>query len=236
MYTWMLLATFIAIIYAFNLSTREDMAELYTVPQAESVVAKIVTQHRAAQDYIRDHQPPTNGNTVVSYYPGQIEIDDLEYYLPFGFDRTEDYTTLIYCLDRDSTNLSAAVTGCSEGGVSCCSNPNAITYLVTFGCIPPRWRNLISGKPDGNLLKAISNTVGTGTDFGYADQANADLWGPEETVKSSMAIRGREVTYTSIPQYIISNELDGVGSKSFSKVCVNNKDCPYCLIYMTPYM
>ena len=50
-----------------------------------------------------------------------------------------------------------------------------------------------------------------------------------------MAIRGREVTYTSIPQYIISNSLDGVGNKSFNKVCVNNKNCPYCLIYMTSY-
>lgn len=236
MYTWMLLATFIVMIYAFNLSTREDMAELYTVPQAESVLAKIVAQHKAAQKYLRDHQPPTNGNTVVSYYPGQIAVDDLEYYLPYGFDRTEEYTSLIYCLDRDSTNLSTAISGCSEEGVSCCSNPKAITYLVTFGCIPSRWRNLISGKPDGNLLKAIINTVEAGADFGYAEQSNADLWGPEETVRSTMAIRGRGSTYTSIPQYIISNELSGVGSKSFSKVCVNNKDCPYCLIYMTPYM
>ena len=236
MYTWMLLATFIAILYAFNLSTREDMSTLYSVPQAESVVAKIVTQHQAAQSYIKDHMPPENGNTVVSYYPGQVDIDDLEYYLPYGFDKTEEFITLIYCVDKDSTNLSSAVAGCSGGGASCCSNAKSITYLVTFGCIPSRWRNLISGKPDGNLLKAIENTVGLGTDFGYADQADASQWGPEETVKSTMAIKGREVVYTSIPQYIISNELNGVGSKSFNRMCVNNNNCPYCLIYMTPYM
>ena len=52
MYVWVLLATFIAMLYAFNLSTREDMRSLYTVPQAESVVAKIVTQHRAARQYM----------------------------------------------------------------------------------------------------------------------------------------------------------------------------------------
>ena len=214
---------------------------------------------KAVDDYIRDNFADiTGGRTVVNNCGGTagsvdysgfvdggkpkdeaskvIPVEHLCDYLPYGFDRTEEYTTLIYCLDRDSTNLSAAVAGCGGGGVSCCSNPKAITYLVTFGCIPSRWRNLISGKPDGNLLKAIEHTVGVGTDFGYATQADANLWRPEETVKSTMAIRGREVTYTSIPQYIISNELSGVGSKSFSKMCVNNKDCPYCLIYMTPYM
>ena len=55
MYVWVLLATFIAMLYAFNLSTREDMRSLYTVPQAESVVAKIVTQHRAARPVSYTH-------------------------------------------------------------------------------------------------------------------------------------------------------------------------------------
>lgn len=235
MYVWVLLATFMAMLYAFNLSTREDMRTLYTVPQAESVVSKVVAQHRAAQKYIQDHMPPDNGNTVVSYYPGQITIDNLQYYLPYGFKRDSEYTSLIYCLDKNSTNLNAAVAGCSGSGVSCCSKPEAITYLVTFGCIPSRWRNLFTGKPDVDLLKAIETVVGIGTDFGYADASDESRWAATETVKSSMAIRGREVTYTSIPQYIISNELSGVGNKSFKSVCVNNKNCPHCLIYMTPY-
>lgn len=235
MYVWVLLATFMAMLYAYNLSTREDMRTLYTVPQAESVVSKIVVQHRAAQKYIKDHQPPENGNTVVSYYPGQISIDSLQYYLPYGFKRNSEYTSLIYCLDKNSANLGAAVAGCSGSGVSCCSKPEAITYLVTFGCIPSRWRNLFTGKPDVDLLKAIETVVGIGTDFGYADKSDVSRWSATETIKSTMAIRGREVTYTSIPQYIISNELSGAGSKSFKNVCVNNKNCPYCLIYMTPY-
>lgn len=235
MYVWVLLATFMAMLYAFNLSTREDMPVLYNVPQAEAAVSKIVVQHRAAQKYVRDHQPPENGNSVVSYYPGQINIADLQYYLPFGFKRDSEYTSLIYCLNRDSNNLSQAVAGCAASGVSCCSDPKAITYLVTFGCIPSKWRNLFTGKPDNNLLKAIERVVGIGTDFGYADRSDASHWATNETVKSTMAIRGREVTYTSIPQYVISNELSGVGNKSFSKVCVNNAACPYCLIYMTAY-
>ena len=106
---------------------------------------------------------------------------------------------------------------------------------MTFGCVPSRWRNIFTGKPDNDLLKAMERVVGAGSDFGYADKSDASRWAATETVKSTMAIRGREVTYTSIPQYIISNGLDGVGNKSFNKVCVNNKNCPYCLIYMTSY-
>lgn len=40
MYVWVLLATFIAMLYAFNLSTREDMRSLYTVPQANRLWPK----------------------------------------------------------------------------------------------------------------------------------------------------------------------------------------------------
>ena len=142
---------------------------------------------------------------------------------------------LIYCLDRESTNLSQAVPGCSATGASCCNDPKTVAYLVTFGCVPSRWRNIFTGKPDTDLLKAMERVVGAGSDFGYADKSDASRWAATETVKSTMAIRGREVTYTSIPQYIISNSVDGVGNKSFNKVCVNNKNCPYCLIYMTSY-
>lgn len=236
MYVWMLLATFMVVLYAFNLSTREDMDELYNVPQAESLISKLIHQHVAAQKYIEDHLPPNNANTVASYYPGQIDIDDLEYYLPYGFKRDDEYTSLIYCLNRESANLSQAIAGCSSTGVSCCNDPKAITYVVTFGCIPSRWRNLITGKPETDLLKAIEKFTYTGTDFGYSVAVDVSSWGAEETVKSTMAIKGMAASYTSIPQYIISNELSGVGSKSFSKVCVNNQSCPYCLIYMTPFM
>ena len=232
----MLLASFMVVLYAFNLSTREDMDELYNVPQAESLISKLIHQHVAAQKYIEDHLPPNNANTVASYYPGQIDIDDLEYYLPYGFKRDDEYTSLIYCLNRESANLSQAIAGCSSTGVSCCSDPKAITYVVTFGCIPSRWRNLITGKPETDLLKAIEKFTYTGTDLGYSVAVDASLWGAEETIKSTMAIKGMAASYTSIPQYIISNELNGVGSKSFSKVCVNNQNCPYCLIYMTPFM
>ena len=237
MYVWVLLATFMAMLYGFNLSTRDDMETIYVVPQAESVVSKIVAQHKAAQKYIRDHQPPDNGNSVVSFFPGKISMDTLQYYLPYGFKRTEEYTSWVYCLDRTSANLSASIP-CAGGGPSCCSDSKSLPYLVTYGCIPLKWRNLITGKPSNNLLKAIETVVGIGNNFGYADAKDETRWGTYETVKSTMAIRGRELTYTSIPQYIISDNAGGTDANpSFNRLCVNNgtKKCPYCLIYMSVY-
>lgn len=235
MYVWVLLATFMAMLYGFNLSTREDMETIYVEPQAESVVTKIVAQHKAAQKYMRDHQPPDNGTSVVSFFPGKIKMDDLQYYLPYGFKRTEEYTSWIYCLDRTSTNLETQLT-CAEGGPSCCSDPKSLPYLVTYGCIPLKWRNLISGKPSNNLLKAIETVVGIGNNFGYADAADESRFGAYETVKSTMVIHGREMTYTSIPQGIIDSTEGTDEAPSFGKLCAGEgKKCTYCLIYMSVY-
>ena len=44
MYIWVLLATFIAILYSFNLPTRSDMREIYVEPQAEAIVSKMLLQ------------------------------------------------------------------------------------------------------------------------------------------------------------------------------------------------
>lgn len=63
MYIWVLLATFIAILYSFNLPTRSDMREIYVEPQAEAIVSKMLLQHRAAENYARDLG-------YTSYYPG----------------------------------------------------------------------------------------------------------------------------------------------------------------------
>ena len=232
MYVWIILATFISMLYAYNLSTREDMREIYVVPQAEVVVSKLMVQHRAARKYVEDHRPPDNHTTTVSFFPGEVKINDLQYYLPYGFVRDNSFTSVIYCLDKDSTNLSQSVS-CTAGGASCCNDPKTIAYLVTFGCVPQRWRNVVNGKPNADLLRAIQSVAGQGTDLGYADAADSTRWTATETVKSTMAIRGREVTYTSIPQYIISNDI--AGGKSFKNTCVNNTKCPYCLIYMTAY-
>lgn len=243
MYVWVILATFIAMIYAFNLSVRSDIRDLYKVPQAEAAISKIVIQHRGAKKFMQDHMPPDNGTDVVSYFPGQISYNDLKDYLPFGFNGNKadsEYTSTVYCLDRDSANLSAEVAGCGAGGsgVSCCADPKSAAYLITYGCIPSRWRNVFTGKPDNDLLNAIESVVGIGVSMGYAVEASASDYTASDVIKSTMKIHGREYATVAIPQFIISNNQASAGNKSFATVCGAKKGangCPFCLVYMTPY-
>ena len=243
MYVWVILATFITAIYAFNLSVRSDIRELYKVPQAEAVISKIVIQHRAAKKFMQDHMPPDNETDVVSYFPGRISYDNLKPYLPFGFNNGNadtEYHSTIYCLNKDSANLSTEVAGCAAGGsgVSCCADPKSAAYLITYGCIPSRWRNVFTGKPDNDLLNAIESVVGIGVSMGYAVDATAADYTATDVIKSTMKIHGREYATIAIPQFIISTNQASAGSRSFATVCGDRRNkttCPYCLVYMTPY-
>ena len=106
MYIWVVLATFIAILYSFNLTTRSDMREIYVEPQAEAIVSKMLLQHRAAENYARDLG-------FNSYYPGEVNFDVLcqQNYLPYGLEgcdpsdiskisRRQEIHSRIYCLDK----------------------------------------------------------------------------------------------------------------------------------------
>lgn len=207
------------------------MRKLYVEPQAEAVVAKLYEQHKAAQRFIRDNMAGQNGASTPSYFPGELKFTSpkggLKPYLPFGFkDQSGDYATLIYCLDKDSmaSSLDKEMSGCSASGAeSCCGKTNSVTYLATFGCVPQKWRNIRTGRPNNDLLNAIQNVVGLGTDMGYADFVEKDAEG--NGLKSTMMIRGREVTFVSIPQFIISKKLTGQGAfavtagRSFNEMC-----------------
>ena len=52
MYIWVILATFIAILYSFSLAPREDMRELYVAPRAEATISKLVIQHKAGMNWV----------------------------------------------------------------------------------------------------------------------------------------------------------------------------------------
>lgn len=247
MYIWVLLATFITILYSFNLSTRSDMRALYVEPQAEAVVSKVVIQHKGAIKYVQDKTPPTNDMSVVSYYPGQIPYSELKGYLPYGFNGTAtdtDFKSVIYCINKDSPGLSQPISSsCPTNQPSCCSNYHSVNYLVTYGCVPQRWRNIKTGKPNNDLLNAMQNVVGLGTDFGYADVVSKT--DPQNQLGSTMAVKGRETTWVAIPQYVIDNNSFG-GTSSFAGMCaegvkdaagevVEARKCSYCLIYISPF-
>ena len=110
MYLWLIIATFIAALFAMNTSIRSDIKELYVEPQAQTVVTKLYVQHRAAMNYIskRDRNSTVTG---LSYKPGELTADMLKADLPYGFRQDSGFnkfTTWVYCLDKDKLENSGA--------------------------------------------------------------------------------------------------------------------------------
>lgn len=254
MYIWVILATFIAVLYSFNLTIRSDMREIYVEPQAEAIVSKVLLQHRAAENYARDLG-------YTSYYPGEVDFKLLcqKNYLPYGLEgcnpsdtskieRRQDIYSRIYCLDKTSSGYSKSVSGC-PGSPSCCSQNKAKNYVVTYACVPQKWRNIKTGKPNNDLLNAIKNNVGMGVSIGYADfddqsfeRVYDDTTGAKVQDKYTMRLVGQEIEWIPVPEYVV-NDTDG-GTTSFNRMCVESlkdkngnvidpKVCSYCMVYIT---
>lgn len=224
MYIWMVIAAFIGMFYAFNLSYRADIRNVAISPRAESTIDKLVLQHRAAEFYARDRVLYEKGSREVQFNQGVIVFNDLQPYLPYGFENNGEYTSAIYCMDRNSEGLSLQL-GCNEY--------YATVYVITYGCINARWKSLSGGKPNNDLMNAMKKIVRSGTSFGYSVEADPND-SRNSFMKSPMAIQGHMNNWTAIPQYIVNSD-GGIGGNSFKTQCNGNKNCDYCLVYMTPF-
>ena len=283
MYLWLIIATFIAALFAMNTSIRSDIKELYVEPQAQTVVTKLYVQHRAAMNYIskRDRNSTVTG---LSYKPGELTADMLKADLPYGFRQDSGFnkfTTWVYCLDKDKLENSGAAAlpaVCTSGlppaggeggeesnpdlgtGGNCCAGSSTVVYLVTYGCVPSKWRDVRSGKPDGILLGAMKTSTGFTHGMGYAidrSELNTDIYDKnnsmyEEDIQTKMGVYGQGGQfYVPIPNYISDTSM---GSDSFANVCgssrKHNEDydpdnpqsvtdlyssCDYCLVYMSRF-
>ena len=223
MYIWVILATFIVAIASFNLSVRSDIRQIYVAPQAEATISKLALQHEAAEDYVR-YQAKSNG----AYTAGEVDPASLSSYLPEGFtidegaaiDEGHNYS-FVYCLDTGTPNLSTKS--------STCSGDSYRPYVITYGCIPQRWKSLSDGRPRTELISAMYNVFGFGGHIGYTIPLEATV-SEQNIFGSSMGINVRDVKWEAIPQYIISGNE---GEHSFYNVCGDNKACDYCLAYIS---
>ncbi len=224
MYIWVVLATFIAILYAFNLSVRPDMRQIYIEPQAEATVSRIILQHQAATRYLMSKMPPSNGVSNITYTEGLLNIDDFRDYLPAGFNEAgnSEFYSMVYCINKNSAKLGTAAPSCDDN--------TAINYLVTYGCIPQRWKSIKGSRPSNDLMNVIKKRSGSGSNFGYTDDISQT--DPNNKMGTSMMVNNGGKFVVSIPQYVISSDK---GEDSFMNKCGANKKCPYCLIYMTPF-
>lgn len=249
MYIWVVLATFMVAIYSFNLSHRADMRELITVPQAEAIVGKMVVQHQAAEKYV-DARKPRLKDEPVKFTQGELSIkNDLKTYLPYGFgnvhsgtstaeaDVDGNFKTLIYCLDKKDPELSTlALLGCVDA--------DSQAFLVTFGCIPRKWKNVRNNKPKAEFFKGMRKVSVNGTEVGYTEFLSSDeKTSSDNKYHSDIALRARNIDLVSIPKFITDRRLPGV-SLSFADVCgKENIDdegnrqgygCDKCLAYISP--
>lgn len=224
MYIWVVLATFIVALAAFNLPVFPDMRKIYVEPQAEAVITKLYLQHRAARSYVIDMAQANGAYTI-----GEISPDDLSDYVPQGFSFSEDYSSqglternisFLYCLDKSTPNLADESPQC---------NGEYVPYLVTYGCVPERWKNMHNGKPNNDLIGAMYNILGYGGHLGYAQEIEP-VKSDKNILGATMGINIRDKMWLSIPQYVISGNA---GPSSFYNVCGDAKKCDYCLVYLT---
>lgn len=71
MYLWVILATFITLLYSYNLSVRPDMDRVHAETKARVVIDKFMAQHNAFKDYLTSLETTKTGQSTVPYYPGE---------------------------------------------------------------------------------------------------------------------------------------------------------------------
>ncbi|MFV0626717.1 MAG: hypothetical protein ACK5N8_05160 [Alphaproteobacteria bacterium] len=223
MYIWVVLATFMVAIYSFNLSVRADMKDIYASARIEPTITKLTAQHEAAKKYAYSHTPPSNGQAQVTYVPGEITFNDIKTYLPYGFKdniSTKTYRSLIYCLRKSDETGSSLLPGCSSGNpTGCCTGGNAQAFLITFGCIPQKFRNPYTKGYSVDFIKSLRDVSGYGADVGYVQYLSSTEKNDENNdFKSDMAIRTRNFDIISIPNYIVKNATFN-SSTSFGEYC-----------------
>ncbi len=222
MYIWVVLATFIAIIYSFNLSPRSDMRELQIEPVAEAVISKLVIKQQAAGRFIADHTPPKakydDGSQATEIiYTAQVLENETKIgtnghpfgeYLPFGFKNTEDMRAEIYCLNKDNHAMTAE-----------CKLESATRLLFTYTLIPQRWINVKTGLPNNDFINAMKTIIGNDDRFGYTTMEGGKMY-----------IRSKEGALMEIPSYVYSNG-------GFSAMCGSGRavNSDICLVYMFEY-
>lgn len=254
MYIWVLLATFMAMLYSFNLSHRADIREIEVEPVAKALISKLVIKQQAAGRYMRGNTPPyahsvgSDGTIYksnnITYQAGILTEDELApdpekglTYLPYGFKDDGSVVTEIYCLNKNNQSLAMD-----------CANEKAIRYLVAYTVIPQRWLNVKTGLPNNDFNNAMKQIIGYDNSFGYpsCEEFETDPVTEIKTCKK-LAVRGREglhaVEYEEdgsskvghqirfeIPSYIANNG-------GFAEKCGNKNDRKnLCLIYIYEYM
>jgi len=181
MYLWVVIATFITILYSYNVSVRPDLDRVHAETKANVTVAKFRAQHNAVKDYLNSQSMAKTNQTAVTYFPGDgvnissgtgNELDgDIAQYLPVGFVEDEETVTKVFCLEEGLGSND----NCTSTGPSCCSNDYTGIYVVSFRMLPSRWINKVTKMPNADVLGAMAKSRGFGKVIGYTDTIDGKL-------------------------------------------------------------
>ena len=217
MYIWVVLITFIAMLYSYNLSVRGDERKISIEPLAEAEVSRFAVHHRMGQQYIKERTPKTDDNPygidgeTIEYTSGVLDYDyDLEDYRPVGFQINDNYQTEIYCAMKGDWSTENPD----------CTSEDADKILITYGPIPERWINRSSGTPNNDFLNAISNIFEINNTVGYAIPAR-------NSSEYKMELQGREDIAIYLPNLVVT-------SGGFKDIC-GCENCGKCLVYISVY-
>lgn len=222
MYLWVVIATFITILYSYNLSVRPDMERVFAETKAGTIVTKFIVQHNGVKHYIQTNTP--EDNTSVSYYPGtKLQVTattagsnvitkqdmDTADVLPPGFSLDETMVSKVYCLNNDDNNTCTQSGGAS--GPSCCSDEDVSVYVVSYKRVPSKWVNKSNYMLNGDISRYISSLGGYGEKFGYVDEKESKLVisGGREVQKideNGQYTSGREFVYKEIFDAITNDD------------------------------
>ena len=233
MYIWVLLATFIAILYSFNLPYRSDMRSVRVEPLAETVSTKFTMQHMNAISFVEsdrkfDKSIAGSGKKVFA-----LDEDDIKKFAPYGFVPDTDVYSEIVCLSPDDDTYATAE-ACEE---------DSEVFLITYGPIPYRWRNVKTGKPNNDLLRSMKKVGAGGYIFGYSVNASEITNSTDDIDNedfemlsfrysgSDCEIRRFNKERTFIPQYILTD--DGEDGSKFNSICMDADGCNLpCLVLL----
>lgn len=193
MYLWVIIATFITILYSFNISVRADLDRVHAETKAGVVVTKFFAQHNAVKDYLNSQATSKIGQSRVPYFPGDgynsstcvegSEKCDLssyvETYLPVGYIEDTEVVTKVFCLENGDPEAEQCTSGV---GGSCCSDEYTGIYVVSFRKIPSKWINKVTTMPNADVLGYMAKARGYGKSFGYTDKIDTDSDGTPDTL------------------------------------------------------
>lgn len=265
----MILATFIAVFAAFNLSPRNDIQHVQNVPLAEGAITKFLVLHDAAVKYAKTQtrlrfNNPDNasygiaaGEVSCTKEENIVEDEDLEEgeepeisvsyngelcpYLPIGYSYIPtEYKTKVFCLnsaeynyDTDEEGNTVQTVRVQEGtqdGYDCNDTSHNAIYVVSFGQVPSRWRNVATNRIVSEFYQAMRSKIAVGVSCGIVapKPVGSD---PRNVLNSNYVIEGIDVKNNSIPLKVLQDP-------DFRSACDNWDDdlngfrIP-CIIYVT---